>query len=100
MLIDARSLPPRETLHADICIVGAGPAGITLALQFTNQRYSVIVLEGGDIRPSTETQDLYSGIVSGQPYYALETCRIRFLGGSTNNWGGWCRPLDVIDFEE
>ena len=27
------------------------------------------------------------------------TCRLRYFGGSTNHWGGWCLPLDTIDFE-
>ena len=25
---------------------------------------------------------------------------MRYLGGSSNHWGGCCRPLDTIDFEE
>ena len=42
---------------------------------------------------------MYAGSQSGLPYIALDAGRLRFLGGSTNHWGGWCRPLDAIDFE-
>ena len=45
------------------------------------------------------TQSLYPGSETGVSYIALEGGRLRFLGGSTNHWGGWCRPLDEIDFE-
>ena len=45
------------------------------------------------------TQELYAGSNEGVSYLPLEGCRLRYLGGSTNHWGGWCRPLDEIDFE-
>jgi hypothetical protein len=31
--------------------------------------------------------------------YALDICQLGYLGGGTNAWGGWCRPLNSIDFE-
>jgi len=30
------------------------------------------------------------------PYFPLNESRARYLGGSTNLWGGWSRPLDDI----
>ena len=45
------------------------------------------------------TQALYQGSETGVSYIPLESGRLRYLGGSTNHWGGWCRPLDAIDFE-
>ena len=98
MLLDARAVEPQAGLDADICIVGAGAAGITLALELVDRPMRVIVLEGGGTQTDEDSQRLYQGATTGQPYYELDACRFRFLGGSTNAWGGWCRPLDAIDF--
>src|SRR5438105_4235542 len=100
MLIDARSIPPGETIHTDVCIVGGGPAGLTIARELVDQSFRVTLLESGELRLREVTQGLYQGVNSGRPYYPLHTCRLRYLGGSTNYWGGWCRPLDELDFEE
>jgi choline dehydrogenase-like flavoprotein len=43
---------------------------------------------------------LYKGESVGANYCDLESSRLRFLGGSTNHWAGWCRPLDPIDFQQ
>lgn len=99
MLIAARSLPHGHTLHGDVCIVGGGPAGLTLAHQLARGQARVIVVESGGHALRQATQSLHCGEVAGQPYYPLDACRYRLLGGSTARWGGWCRPLDGLDFE-
>ncbi|MBD2100346.1 FAD-dependent oxidoreductase [Leptolyngbya sp. FACHB-261] len=38
-----------ETLHADVCVVGAGIAGLTTAYLLAKQKKSVVVLEGREI---------------------------------------------------
>jgi choline dehydrogenase-like flavoprotein len=98
MILDARALDPQVDVEADICIVGAGAAGITLAVELIDRPLRVVVLEGGGTQADERSQRLYQGATTGQPYYALDECRDRYLGGSTNTWGGWCRPLDAIDF--
>jgi choline dehydrogenase-like flavoprotein len=100
MLIDARSIPAGEIVDADLCIVGGGAAGITMALQFANHSARVVLLEGGALTPDAAAQRLCAGTTTGHSYYPLDTCRLRMLGGSTHFWGGWCRPLDALDFEE
>jgi choline dehydrogenase-like flavoprotein len=99
MFIDARTIPQDELLETDICIIGAGAAGITLARQFAGQQFRVAVLESGDLKPADETQRLYTGESVGLPYYPLEAARLRLFGGTTNHWGGTCRPFAEIDFE-
>ena len=47
MIVDARSLPRNTVVDADVCIVGAGAAGITLAREFRNQPFSVCLVESG-----------------------------------------------------
>ena len=99
MLIDARELVPGAVVEADICIVGAGAAGITLAQEFIGRPLNVCVLESGGLDFSWHAQSLYEGTNVGLPYFDLDVCQIRYFGGNTNAWGGWCRPLDPIDFE-
>jgi len=99
MLIDARTLPSEEVIETEICIIGAGAAGVTLAREFINQPYRVCLLESGGLDFDEATQSLYNGENIGTPYFPLKETRARYLGGSTNLWGGWSRPLDDLDFE-
>ncbi len=100
MIIDARELPDGETLTADVCIVGAGAAGITMALELAKGSIDVLVLESGGLRPEEATQDLYSGAVADERLHSPpDTYRQRRFGGTTTIWGGRCMPLDPIDFE-
>lgn len=100
MFIDARTLPEDTLVQCDICIIGAGAAGITLAREFIDQPLHVCLLESGGLDFDEVTQALYQGKNVGTPYYALNESRARYLGGSTNFWGGWSRPLDEIDFQD
>lgn len=98
MIDDARTLPDGQTLDADLCIIGAGAAGITLAREFAGSGKSVLLLESGGLEFDERTQALYAGEIS-PGLYDLELSRLRYFGGSTGHWGGVCRPLDEDDFE-
>ena len=82
----------------DFCIVGAGAAGITLALQLQKAGFKIALCEAGGIDYSIPSQDPYKGNVIGDPYFTLEGSRLRYFGGSTNHWAGWCRPFSSVDF--
>ncbi len=82
----------------DICIVGGGVAGISLALNLS-RRLNVLLLEAGGFDNSVETMAVYEGDIVGQAYFDLRAGRLRFFGGTSNHWGGDCRPLDSVDFE-
>jgi choline dehydrogenase-like flavoprotein len=99
VLIDARTVPKNKELETDVCIVGAGAAGITLAKEFIGARFRVCLLESGGLEFNQETQSLYKGENIGLPYFPLEAARLRFFGGSTNHWAGQCAPLDEVDFQ-
>ena len=96
--IDARTLG-NEDIAADIGIVGAGAAGITIARALAGSRLSVALIESGDVAFQHRSQRLYHGSNIGRSSYALARSRWRTFGGSTTRWGGQCRPLDPIDFE-
>ncbi len=97
--LDARALPRDTILTPDLAIIGGGPAGISLALALVDSGLDILLLESGGRTFEANAQKLYEGSQTGVPYVALDGGRLRFLGGSTNHWGGWNRPLDKIDFE-
>ena len=109
MFVDARTVSSESIIETDICVVGAGVAGITLAREFLGTNTSVTILESGGFEGDKETQDLYKGETVGHPYYPLETARVRQYGGCSEKWllefgqgvlGARLRPLSEIDFEE
>jgi choline dehydrogenase-like flavoprotein len=99
MIVDARELDDGIAVDADVCVVGAGAAGIALALRLRGRGARVVVLESGGETQDARTQGLYVGENSGQPYFDLAISRLRFFGGSTNHWGGTCRPIDEEDLD-
>ncbi len=98
MLIDLRQHPEAAGHPSDICIVGAGAAGITLARSLAARGRDVCLLESGGLDFEQATQDLYKGANLGMPYYDLDQARLRFFGGTVAIWGGRCALLDPIDF--
>jgi choline dehydrogenase-like flavoprotein len=83
----------------DVCVAGAGPAGITLAHRLAAKGLAVALLEAGSFDLDAESQDLYQGDIVGRDYFPLDVARLRYFGGTSNHWGGWSRPLDHRDFE-
>lgn len=98
MHIDLRSLADNLVVQGDICIIGAGVAGITLAREFANTNYKVLLLEGGGFEYDQRVQKLYDGEIHGQQYFPLMSSRLHYFGGTSNHWGGLCSTLDEIDF--
>lgn len=97
MLRDLNSINSGEE-RWDVCIIGAGVAGITLARKLARKKHRVIVLEAGGMEFTDASQEVYDGDIVGDYYKALKAVRIRYFGGSSNHWGGWCRQLDDFDF--
>lgn len=87
---------------SDICILGGGPAGLSLALRLAKRSpaRTITVLEGGGRQFSNQAQWLYAGESVGHPYYPLQSTRLRQLGGTTGHWQGWCTPLSSHDFDQ
>jgi choline dehydrogenase-like flavoprotein len=99
MIIDARTLPNDTILDAEVCIIGGGAAGLTIAHELSGKDWKVLLLESGGLDVDGQTQTLYAGTNIGLPYERLSTARSRYFGGSTNCWGGLCRPFESIDLE-
>ncbi len=99
MLIDLRDAPELDSVDTDVCIMGAGAAGLPLARKLAQAGHSICLVESGGLDFEQATQDLYRGSNVGMPYYDLEESRLRFFGGTVAIWGGRCAVLDPIDFE-
>ncbi|QIB66450.1 GMC oxidoreductase [Kineobactrum salinum] len=87
---------------ANVCVVGAGPAGISLALELARARpdwHILLVEAGGPDNASDREKDIYRVTPVGKSYSVLEISRRRKLGGTSAHWGGWSKPLDATDFE-
>ncbi|MBI2994068.1 MAG: GMC family oxidoreductase [Gammaproteobacteria bacterium] len=100
MLADLNELEDGAAIAADVCVIGAGAAGITVARAFLNTPHDVCLLESGGNDYEERVQSLYEGRNLGMPYYDLVESRLRLFGGTTAIWGGRCAPLDAIDFEK
>lgn len=101
MFTDARTLEDGTLIEGDLCIVGAGAAGISLAREWVGRPERVILLEGGGFDYDPAMQALYTGQVVGLPYhFPLDAVRLHHFGGTTGHWAGFCAPYDAVDFEK
>ena len=89
MIIDLNEADsdPFQTKVFDVCICGAGVAGITLALKLS-QKLNVALLEAGGFQYSDSSQSVYQGSIVGREYFPLSSARLRYFGGTSNHWGG------------
>lgn len=100
MLDECSEIAEGTTLRTQVCIVGAGAAGIAMAMEFIGSGIDVILLESGGLDFEKSTQELYSGSVADAALHSPpDRYRQRRFGGSTTIWGGRCMPFDAIDFE-
>lgn len=97
MFVDANALEDGFRTETDVCIVGAGAAGITLATALAAAGTDVVLLESGGLAPEAPTQAL-ADTIDRDPRFPFASTRLRYFGGSTNHWGGLCRALEEDDF--
>jgi choline dehydrogenase-like flavoprotein len=93
------TVPDGATLHADVIIVGAGPAGIAMAQSLRGHGLDIILLEAGGVEIEAALQDANRAEVAGLRHLGHVEGRARALGGAAKLWAGQCLPLDPIDFE-
>jgi choline dehydrogenase-like flavoprotein len=105
VLSDARELASDQQIDADVCIVGAGPAGISIARELIGNGASVWLLESGGRDVERRVQRLNVGQSVGYPIHLPHQSRVRAFGGTSRHWFSpgdetWAaRPLDPVDFE-
>ena len=98
MLHDLNAGAAPDNKPFDVCVVGSGPAGITLALELAKKNKRVALCEAGGLEFSPDSQACYKGDVVGDPYFELDTARLRYFGGTSGHWTGFCHGLEDVDF--
>lgn len=92
---DSRDFDPDQVFECDICIIGSGPAGISMAREFANSDKRVILLESGGLWLEEDIEELNRLVVTGHNYPETGS-RLRLFGGTANHWGGHCAPMTPI----
>jgi choline dehydrogenase-like flavoprotein len=110
MLIDAKLLSANEVIETEVCIVGTGPVGLSLAHEFAGQGFRVCLLESGNLeKPDADLVALAEVETEGDFVQVKPDVRNRMFGGNSSFWainlpsgvtGPRHRPLDEVDFEQ
>lgn len=98
MIKDLNDINVDNPLHCDLCIIGSGAAGITIAREFADTEHLILVLEGGGRVFEHDSQDPYRSEIVGLNHTGIHEGRARVLGGTTTLWAGQTLPLFDIDF--
>jgi choline dehydrogenase-like flavoprotein len=88
------------SFEADVCIIGAGAAGITIAREFLGTGHKVVLLEGGGFDLEADSQKLFESEVVGLPHASVHDGRVRVLGGTTTLWGGQALRFEDFQFKD
>ena len=99
MIRDLLEEVPEPHHRSDVCIIGAGAAGIVLALELVRRGKTVTLLEGGGRSVEEASQAPYASETDALAHRGLHGGRVRALGGTTTLWGGQILELDALDFE-
>jgi len=81
----------------DVCIIGSGPAGMTLATELSSSGKHICVLESGGIKKNKYADNLKEVMSVGE-ISIKPSSRERVFGGTSTTWAGLSSPLDEIDF--
>lgn len=96
MILDLAETDAPELPEYDLCVVGTGPAGATVATELAASGLRVCVLESGRKRPTPRGDALRE--VQSEGLLVKDWSRERVLGGASTTWAGLSSPLDPIDW--
>jgi hypothetical protein len=84
----------------DLCIVGAGPAGIILALEYAKLQsaHRILLIEYGGKNVTRNPLDDTIRIEGLKNHHGPYECTNKGIGGTSASWGGRCVMYDEIDF--
>jgi choline dehydrogenase-like flavoprotein len=97
-VMDFRALGKDVSVAADVCVVGAGAAGLLLAASLARRGVRVVVIEAGGRIGAGERAVGMEAAVEGGAYRATTEGRAFGLGGTTSLWGGQLVPHSELDF--
>jgi choline dehydrogenase-like flavoprotein len=97
MIADLSESTRDELPEYDLCVVGSGPAGMTVTNELARSGLRICVLESGKLK-HTRHGDVLRQVVS-EGIRIKDYSRERVLGGASTTWAGLSSPLDAIDME-
>jgi len=97
-VIDLRRADHALEIRANLCLIGSGPAGLTIARELRHSGLSVLIVESGGL---AEEVPSLSEIENVGEWRSIDQQRVRnrIFGGTSHTWSGRCAPLDAIDYE-
>lgn len=110
MIDDGRQVPDQSVLDADVCIIGAGPAGLVLAEELGERGLAVVLLEAGGLADEPVARTLFAAQADPDPgldlYPDIGSLRGAGFGGTARQWcieiegHAWVRMarLDALDY--
>ncbi len=90
-------IPDRTVIETRVCIVGAGPAGISIALQMLDAGIETVLVESGGHEPDPDVDDLSEIVSTGLSRAPQDVTRARGFGGTSSLWTGRCGVFDEMD---
>ncbi len=84
----------------DFTIIGAGVAGILLAVKLSERNKKVLVIESGHFEEDDTRQALNKVEQTGKIVENAINGRKRAVGGTSIAWGGQSLPFTQLDFDE
>lgn len=91
--------PGRDYRLYDVCVVGAGPAGLAVALACAERGQSVALLEAGGLEPGPVAALSITNLAP-RAHESTDLTLRSGLGGTSSAWGGTCVPYDPADFAD
>ena len=89
-----KSIDNIKKLNFPVLIIGSGPAGISVALKLEQRKIKCLIIEAGDEEYNEESQSFYKSKIIGDKITDLQYSRVRQFGGTSNQWGGWSKPME------
>jgi len=100
MQIDLEQAPPGSEFQGDICVIGAGIAGLVLSQKLASYGFNIHLLEAGGPGLEQRSQDLYRGQMKGVFHQGTTEGRFRAYGGASTRWGGQLLSYPEEVFQE
>lgn len=98
MIVDLGKKAQHTSAEYDVCIIGSGPAGVTVANELRGTGLKVCVLESGTLKRKEYADKLRNVISEG---INIKDCsRERIIGGASSTWSGLSSIFDPIDFKK
>ena len=99
MIVGTADLASDTALETEVCIVGAGPAGLALFSALDGAGVDLCLLESGGLTPKDAPADFFE-LAGRAVELSATSLQVRGFGGTTHLWTGVCAYPDRIDFEQ